>query len=98
MDERGRLQKRNVRKSLLDSAIASGSVTHANACICHIVSSIRGERTESWEIGKQLTQEQYDKFSFAGDVYALEHVDAGLTKTTLVEKSLYVSAKSVLAP
>jgi hypothetical protein len=92
------LQTRNVRKSLLDSAIASGALTHANACVCHIVSSVRGERSERWEIGKQLTQEQYDKFSFAGDVYALEHFDAGRVKTTLVQKSPYESARFVLAP
>jgi diphthamide synthase (EF-2-diphthine--ammonia ligase) len=96
-DEQGRLVKKRVSKKQFDEftekALAEGKATIYEGCDVHIIDP-DGYRVEKWIVGKDIEQENYDKYKDKnGFIYVMIHYENGEPNTTLLKREIWQQIK-----
>lgn len=85
-DEEGRPREAKVSQKQSDKLIAGGKIREFAPCTVHIIDPW-GNRTETWEIGKDVTREVFEKFKdTSGNLYATVTYTAGEPDMRIVAK------------
>lgn len=94
-DEEGKPRTVKVSRKQLDKWIAEGKIREFDACPAHIIDPW-GNRTETWEIGKHVTREVYEKFKDAGgNLYVTVTYKAGQPDMRVVTKQYWDQLKTM---
>ena len=95
-DGKGGIVWKKVDKARFDDfkrkALESGAATVYDSCAANIL-DLDGEHKETWIIGRDISQEVFEKVSENGEVFAIRFYEKGLLQTQLAPKDGWYQAR-----
>jgi hypothetical protein len=97
-DGQGGIKKVKVSQKQLHQWEAQGRVSRIEGVTVHILDVMAPERTEIWEIGKDVSREIYEKYKAPnGDLYVSIHYEAGKPQMNVATKQAWDMIKAASA-
>jgi hypothetical protein len=96
-DSTGGVRKVKVSQKQFDQWAAQGKPTKVEGIAVHILDVMTPERTEIWEIGKDVSREIYEKYKAPdGDLYVSIHYEAGKPQMNVATKEAWDRIKAAV--
>jgi hypothetical protein len=96
-DGKGGVKKVKVPQKQFDEWIAQRKISKIEGVTVHIIDVMRPERTEVWEIGKDVSREIYEKHKGPnGDLYVSIHYEAGEPVVSVANKEAWDMIKAAM--